>query len=311
MAATQLRRRSIRDERVLAAMGEIPREEFVPPESRLVAYADHPVPIGYGQTISQPYMTALMAELLGLRGTETVLEVGAGCGYAAAVLSRLAARVITVELIPALARLARENLRRTGRADNVTVIQGDGSWGYADAAPFAVISVAAAAREIPPALLEQLADPGASGDPRGRGRRSGITRAAQDAAAGSNRELLRCAVSCPCAAARSGDKMRLRTAKDRLKVEHAIIDGVRGILEDLLKKSNPAIRSVIPGVIRPVRDAKGKIRVRITVPTQNGWKAIALSAGARQELFVSTDLTKEQVGIRHSVRRGLSFDAAQ
>ena len=88
--------------------------------------------------------------------------------------------------------------------------------------------------------------------------------------------------------------MRLRTAKDRLKVEHAIIDGVRGILEDLLK-SNPAIRSVIPGVIRPVRDAKGKIRVRITVPTQNGWKAIALSAGARQELFISTDLTKEQV----------------
>jgi len=88
--------------------------------------------------------------------------------------------------------------------------------------------------------------------------------------------------------------MRLRTAKDRLKIEHAIIDGVRGILEELLK-SNPAIRSVIPGVIRPVRDARGKIRVRITVPTQNGWKAIALSAGARQELFISTDLSKEQV----------------
>ena len=88
--------------------------------------------------------------------------------------------------------------------------------------------------------------------------------------------------------------MRLRTAKDRLKVEHAIIDGVRGILEDLLA-SNPAIRSVIPGVIRPVRDANGKIRVRITVPTQNGWKAIALSSGARQELFISTDLSKEAV----------------
>src|SRR5271165_240582 len=88
--------------------------------------------------------------------------------------------------------------------------------------------------------------------------------------------------------------MRLRTAKDRLKVEHSIIDGVRGILETLLK-SNPAIRSVIPGVIRPVRDARGKIRVRITVPTQNGWKAIALSAGARQELFISTDLSKEEV----------------
>jgi len=88
--------------------------------------------------------------------------------------------------------------------------------------------------------------------------------------------------------------VRLRTAKDRLKIEHSIIDGVRGILEELLA-ANPAIRSVIPGVIRPVRDARGKVKVRITVPTQNGWKAIALSAGARQELFISTDLTKEDV----------------
>lgn len=86
--------------------------------------------------------------------------------------------------------------------------------------------------------------------------------------------------------------MRLRTAKDRLKVEHSIIDGVRAILEELLQ-ANPDIRSVIPGVIRPVRDARGKVRVRVTVPTQNGWKAIALSAGARQELFVSTDWNKE------------------
>jgi hypothetical protein len=88
--------------------------------------------------------------------------------------------------------------------------------------------------------------------------------------------------------------MRLRTAKDRLKVEHSIIDGLRGVLETLLA-ANPAIRSVIPGVIRPVRDARGKIKVRITVPTQNGWKAIALSAGARQELFVSTDLSREDL----------------
>ena len=88
--------------------------------------------------------------------------------------------------------------------------------------------------------------------------------------------------------------MRLRTAKDRLKIEHSIIDGVRDILEDLLK-ANPAIRSVIPGVIRPVRDARGKVKVRVTVPTQNGWKAIALSAGARQELFVSTAWAKEQL----------------
>ena len=88
--------------------------------------------------------------------------------------------------------------------------------------------------------------------------------------------------------------MRLRTSKDRLKIEHSIIDGVREILESLLA-ANPAIRSVIPGVIRPVRDARGKIRVRITVPTQNGWKGIALSAGARQELFISTDLGKEEL----------------
>jgi hypothetical protein len=86
--------------------------------------------------------------------------------------------------------------------------------------------------------------------------------------------------------------MRLRTSQDRLKVEHSIIDGVRGILEELLA-ANAEIRSVIPGVIRPVRDARGKIRVRVTVPTQNGWKAIALSAGARQELFISTAWSKE------------------
>ena len=88
--------------------------------------------------------------------------------------------------------------------------------------------------------------------------------------------------------------MRLRTAKDRLKVEHSIIDGVREILERVLA-ATPEIRSIIPGVIRPVRDARGLVKVRITVPVQNGWKAIALSAGARQELFISTDLSKEQV----------------
>src|ERR1017187_9134656 len=88
--------------------------------------------------------------------------------------------------------------------------------------------------------------------------------------------------------------MRLRTAKDRLKIAHSIIDGVRGVLEQLLA-STPAIRSVIPGVIRPVRDARGKVRVRVTVPVQNGWKAIALRAGARQELFISTALTQKEL----------------
>ena len=88
--------------------------------------------------------------------------------------------------------------------------------------------------------------------------------------------------------------MRLRAAKDRLKIEHSIIDGVRPILEELLA-ATPAIRSVIPGVIRPVRDARGKVKVRVTVPVQNGWKAIALSAGARQELFISTEMKKDEV----------------
>ena len=88
--------------------------------------------------------------------------------------------------------------------------------------------------------------------------------------------------------------MRLRTAKDRLKIEHSIIDGLRDVLETLLA-AQPEIRSVIPGVIRPVRDAKGKVRIRITVPTQNGWKAIALSAGARQELFISTQMDKAEL----------------
>jgi len=160
MVEAQLRRRGIRDERVLQAMREIPREEFVPPESRLMAYQDEPIPIGRGQTISQPYMTALMAESLELAGTETVLEVGAGCGYAAAVLGTLASRVVSVEIIPALAQLAGENLRRTGRDMNVTVVCGDGSMGYPEAAPFDAISVAAGAPEIPSTLLEQLKDPG-------------------------------------------------------------------------------------------------------------------------------------------------------
>jgi len=160
MVDCQLRRRAIRDERVLAAMLEIPREQFVPPEERVSAYADRPIPIGRGQTISQPYMTALMAESLELTGGETVLEIGAGSGYAAAVLGALAAQVVSIEIVPALADLARENLRRAGRGGNVTVVCGDGSMGYPEMAPYDAISVAAGAPEIPAALLEQLRDPG-------------------------------------------------------------------------------------------------------------------------------------------------------
>ncbi len=160
MVSRQLRGRGIRDERVLQAMIEIPREEFVPEDNRSAAYSDEPLGIGYGQTISQPYMTALMAQCLELDGTETVLEVGSGCGYHAAVLGALAERVITVELIPELAAMARENLANAGRLGNVTVIAGDGSLGYPPEAPYDAISVAAAAPGIPRALIEQLKDRG-------------------------------------------------------------------------------------------------------------------------------------------------------
>jgi len=160
MVDHQLRPRGIRDERVLDAMLRIPREEFVPEEAAYGAYRDEPIHIGYGQTISQPYMTALMAQVLELKGSETVLEVGAGCGYAAAVLGALAKRVVTVEIVPELAAMARDNLRRTGLDGNVEVVAGDGSWGYARLAPYGAISVAAGAPEIPAALLDQLGDGG-------------------------------------------------------------------------------------------------------------------------------------------------------
>jgi protein-L-isoaspartate(D-aspartate) O-methyltransferase len=163
MVDRQLRRRGIRNGRVLDAMLEIPREEFVPLESRVCSYRDEPVQIGYGQTISQPYMIALMAELLELTGAETVLEVGGGSGYHAAVLGMLAARVISIELIPALARQAEQNLLRAGRAGNIQVVCGDGSQGWSEGALGALYdsnSVAAGAPAIPAALLARLNDPG-------------------------------------------------------------------------------------------------------------------------------------------------------
>lgn len=160
MVDRQLRRRGIRDERVLDAMLAIPREEFVPLEDRATAYRDDPIHIGRGQTISQPYMTALMAQELRLTGSEVVLEVGSGSGYAAAVLGALAARVVTVEIVPELCDLAWSNLRRTLRAENITVVAGDGSLGYPPLAPYDAISVAAGAPQIPASLLAQLGDPG-------------------------------------------------------------------------------------------------------------------------------------------------------
>src|SRR5918998_6175021 len=161
MVERQLRRRGIRDERVLEAMLEVPRELFVPEDLRRRAYRDGALRIGQGQTISQPWIVACMAQLLGLRGGETVLEVGTGSGYAAAVLSRLCAEVVTIERFESLAAGARAALGELGY-DNVDVRVGDGARGAPDRAPFGGISVTATARdEAPRALLEQLA-PGAA-----------------------------------------------------------------------------------------------------------------------------------------------------
>jgi protein-L-isoaspartate(D-aspartate) O-methyltransferase len=160
MVDRQLRKRGIHNPRVLGAMLAIPREEFVPNEYRVCSYQDEPLQIGHGQSISQPYMTALMAELLELTGPETVLDVGGGSGYHAAVLGQLAARVISIEILPALARLAEQNLSRTGLGGNITVVCGDGSQGWPDAAPYAGISVAAAAPDVPQPLLTQLGESG-------------------------------------------------------------------------------------------------------------------------------------------------------
>jgi len=155
----QLRRRGIRDERVLAAMATVPRERFVPAEDLRRAYADSALPIGFDQTISQPYMVAATCELLGLSGDENVLEVGTGSGYAAAVLSELGASVTTIDRVPELAARARETLAATGYGD-VEVVVGDGSLGVPENAPFHAIAVAAAAPRVPDSLYEQLAHGG-------------------------------------------------------------------------------------------------------------------------------------------------------
>jgi protein-L-isoaspartate(D-aspartate) O-methyltransferase len=156
MVEWQLCRRGIDDERVLAAMAKVPRELFVPGELRDAAYDDAALPIGAGQTISQPYMVALICEQLALRGTERVLDVGTGSGYQAAVLAELAAEVHTIERIPELAERARASLAAAGSGDGVHLHVGDGSRGVPEHAPFAAIAVAAAALEPPPALYEQL-----------------------------------------------------------------------------------------------------------------------------------------------------------
>jgi protein-L-isoaspartate(D-aspartate) O-methyltransferase len=160
MVERQLRRRDIADERVLAAMERVPRERFVPPDLRARAYDDAALPIGGGQTISQPYMVAAICAALSLNGGEKVLDVGTGSGYQAAVLAELAAEVDTIERLPELAEQARQNLASAGYR-KVRVHIGDGSRGLPERAPFDAIAVAAAAPDLPQTLYQQL-------KPRGR-----------------------------------------------------------------------------------------------------------------------------------------------
>jgi protein-L-isoaspartate(D-aspartate) O-methyltransferase len=166
MVERQLRRRGITDERVLQAMGRVPRELFVPEHLQHFAYADGALPIGYEQTISQPFIVATICSLLALEGDERALDVGTGSGYQAAVLAELADEVVTIERVPELAERARSALRRAGY-DNVEVRVGDGSVGVPGRAPFDAIAVAAAAPTVPQALYDQLADGGRLVLPRG------------------------------------------------------------------------------------------------------------------------------------------------
>jgi protein-L-isoaspartate(D-aspartate) O-methyltransferase len=156
MVKEQLQSRGVRDPKVLAAMQFVPREKFVSPELVGFAYEDRPLPIEEGQTISQPYMVAFMAEALELAGAERVLEIGTGSGYSAAVLSRIVPSVRSVERLPELASTARERLQLLGFA-NVEVHVADGSLGWAEFAPYDAIVVTAGAPEMPAPLLEQLA----------------------------------------------------------------------------------------------------------------------------------------------------------
>lgn len=159
MAESQIRGRGVSDPRVLDAMMRVPRHLFAPDRYREQAYEDHPLPIGQGQTISQPYIVALMLEALALQPGDRVLEVGTGSGYVTALLAELVTQVISIERHGRLADGARELLTRLGYS-NVQVVVGDGSEGFAEVAPYNAILVSAAAREIPEALIAQLAEGG-------------------------------------------------------------------------------------------------------------------------------------------------------
>jgi protein-L-isoaspartate(D-aspartate) O-methyltransferase len=155
MVKRQIESRQVKDPRVLAAMRKVPRHLFVPAEVRDQSYADGPLPIGRGQTISQPYIVAVMTELLRLTGSERVLEIGTGSGYQAAVLAEVSREVNTIEIVPELAERARRTLKELNYG-NVRVRTGDGWKGWPEKAPFDAIMVTAAPEEVPPPLVEQL-----------------------------------------------------------------------------------------------------------------------------------------------------------
>jgi protein-L-isoaspartate(D-aspartate) O-methyltransferase len=159
MVNSQLRARGIADERVLDAMERVPRHEFAPERYRDQAYEDHPLPIGEGQTISQPYIVGLMLDSLELAPKDTVLEIGTGSGYVTALLAELTSQVISIERHASLADSARALLATLGYS-NVGIVTGDGTQGFPQAAPYDAIMVSAAAPRVPPALLDQLADSG-------------------------------------------------------------------------------------------------------------------------------------------------------
>ena len=167
MVETQVAGRGVEASQVLAAMRRVPRHEFVPQQARRRAYRDTPLPIGHGQTISQPYIVAFMTEKLDLEPGDRVLEVGTGSGYQAAILGHLVDEVVSIEIIEPLARSAAERIERLGY-DNITVLHGDGYYGYEAAAPFDAIIVTAAAAHIPPPLNRQLKPGGRMAIPVGR-----------------------------------------------------------------------------------------------------------------------------------------------
>jgi protein-L-isoaspartate(D-aspartate) O-methyltransferase len=191
MVARQIRGRGVQSPRVLAAMADVPRHHFVSPELMEKAYADEALPYAEGQTISQPYVVAAGAEALALDGHERVLEVGAGTGYQAAVLSLLAREVIAVESIPALAESARQRLARLGYV-NVRIESGDGSAGFAAAAPFEAILVSAAAPTVPPPLVDQLAEGGRLVIPVGKSDHQQLVQIVKSQGRTTEKELFAC-----------------------------------------------------------------------------------------------------------------------